>query len=88
MLSQIFYFIPQIFAYKCQILPEWGIQGDAVIIVSDINDNIPMIHFSKDSPIKIKEAQFSTLFTSSELYIEDLDLVCNTFDLNFREIYF
>ena len=84
-MSLLFHFLAQIRAAKCNN-PDSFIEGDAVLIVADINDNHPLIYFSNETPIKINEEQFSTLFTSLELYIEDLDLVCNTFDPNFRNI--
>lgn len=48
------------------------------MIVEDINDNFPEIHFSEDkNVIKIKEETFATLFTTPELYIEDIDLAAH-----------
>lgn len=67
----------QIYAYKCNNESSF-INGSAALIVDDINDNLPEIYLTaSDTKIQIKEQQFATLFNSSTLYIEDIDLGSN-----------
>lgn len=63
----------QIIAYKCNDETSF-ISGSAALIVDDINDNLPQIYFPDDGPIEIDEQTFSTLLSSLELYVEDIDL--------------
>lgn len=43
--------------------------------MNDINDNDPIINFKDDKKIvKIWESEFATLFNSSELSVNDIDL--------------
>lgn len=45
------------------------------MIVDDVNDNFPIITFPEDKNVlQINEETFATLFTSSELVVNDIDL--------------
>lgn len=70
----IFNFYLQIKAVKSNNLTN-TISSSAVLIVDDINDNAPIINFNDDkSVIQIWEAEFDTLFNSTELSVNDIDL--------------
>lgn len=46
-----------------------------MLVVDDINDNFPEIDFPVEmAVIHIKEETFATIFTSSELIVDDIDL--------------
>lgn len=67
----------QIIAYKCHNRTS-QISSSAALIVDDINDNLPEIYFTSDEeplpPIRILEETFATLFSLTDLYVEDVDL--------------
>lgn len=64
----------QIYALKCET-PLSNISGLATLIVDDINDHLPEIYFpAEKETIRINEQSFQTLFSTLELYVEDLDL--------------
>lgn len=68
------YFEIKIFAYKC-LTPTSFISGPAVLIVDDVNDNLPQIIFPvENTTIRIPEETFGTLLSTSELYVFDSDL--------------
>lgn len=68
------FFCLQIIAYKCNDETSF-IMGSAALIVDDVNDNLPEISFpEKMETIKIKEETFATLFTATELTVNDIDL--------------
>lgn len=59
---------------KCNNLSSFT-PSAAVFIVDDINNNYPEIYFPIGMGIiELKEQVFSTLLSSSEFYIEDIDL--------------
>lgn len=70
----MFYF-SQIIAYKCNNESSF-IESSAVVIVDDINDNMPEIIFDEieKGVIEIWESEITTLFKSSELSVNDIDL--------------
>lgn len=64
----------KIFAYKCNDETSF-IKASAALIVNDVNDNLPEIYFDEEKEIiEIKEETFATLFTASELIVNDIDL--------------
>lgn len=48
----------------------------AVLIVNDVNDNLPLVYLSlENNVIEFYEETFlSSLFNSTDLYVEDIDL--------------
>lgn len=55
--------------------PSSFISGPAVLIVDDVNDNLPEIFFPPEkTTIRILEETFGTLLSTSELYVLDIDL--------------
>lgn len=76
----------QIIAYKCNNDSSF-ISGSAALIVDDINDNAPEISFPDEKQIiSINEETFATLFTSSELIVNDIDLAQHaTYDIILME---
>ncbi|KAL7052776.1 hypothetical protein ACKWTF_005003 [Chironomus riparius] len=64
-------------AYECQDETSW-INNSAVLLVDDLNDNIPLIYFNATkNVIEMYEETFYTLFETSELLIIDADLGTN-----------
>lgn len=59
-------------AYKCDNR-SWAIQGEAVLVVDDVNDNSPTVDMSPTT-IRIMEETYLTL-PISKLIVDDIDLV-------------
>ncbi|XP_070502052.1 cadherin-AgCad1-like isoform X3 [Chironomus tepperi] len=64
-------------AYECKNESSW-ISNPAVLLVEDLNDNIPLVYFNDSkNVIEMYEETFYTLFDTNELTIIDADLGMN-----------
>lgn len=63
----------EIIAYKCNN-NTFSVKGEATLVVDDVNDNLPEIYLLKDRHIRMLEQTPTTLFNTTTLFIEDIDL--------------